>query len=73
MNQTATASSCTLSPPGPVTRESVRARARELAVLAGRTPADVTQRDYEQAKREITGESDPDRQEAILEAFDDPT
>lgn len=69
MNQTA--SSCTLSPPGPATRESVRARARELAVLAGRTPADVTQPDYEQAKREVTGESDPDRQEAILEAFDD--
>jgi hypothetical protein len=68
MNQTA--SSSTLSPPGPVTRESVRARARELALLAGRSSADVLQRDYEQAKREVTGESDPARQEAILEEVD---
>ena len=47
-------------------RERVRARTRELAWLAGRSPADVSQVDYEQAKREVTGESDPDRQEAKL-------
>lgn len=62
-----TASSWSLSLPGPVTRESARVRARELALLAGRSSADVLQRDYEQAKREVTGESDPERQEAILE------
>jgi hypothetical protein len=68
MNQSA--SIWTLSLSGPVTREGVRARARELALCAGRAPANVAQRDYEQAKREVTGESDPDRQEAILEKVD---
>jgi hypothetical protein len=51
----------------PMTRETVRTRARELALLAGRAPACVTQIDYEQAKREVTGESDFERQEALLE------
>ncbi len=54
---------------GPVTRDLVHARARELALIAGRTPLQVSQADYEQAKRELTGESDPDRQEAILDAL----
>jgi hypothetical protein len=53
---------------GAVTRERARARARELARIAGRAPAFVTQADYESAKRELTGESDFDRQEAILDA-----
>lgn len=51
---------------GRVTRESVQARTRELALLAGRAPPHVTQTDYEQAKRELTGESDPDRQQAMI-------
>jgi hypothetical protein len=54
---------------GPVTREMVRARARNLALIAGRVPPHVDQTDYEQAKRELTGESDMDRQEEILEAL----
>jgi hypothetical protein len=53
---------------GSVTRETVQARARELALIAGRVPPRVTQADYEQAKRELTGESDFDRQEAVLDA-----
>jgi len=53
---------------GPVTREMVRARSRELALIAGRTPPQVSQLDYEQAKRELTGESDLDRQDTILES-----
>jgi hypothetical protein len=53
---------------GAVTRERARARARELALIAGRAPALVTQADYESATRELTGESDFDRQEAILDA-----
>jgi hypothetical protein len=53
--------------PGPVTRQRVHARTCELAVLAGRVPPQVAQLDYEQAKRELTGETDPDRQEAILD------
>jgi len=71
MNQSGSSASLwTLALPGPVTREGVRARARELALRAGRAPADVAQHDYEQAKREVTGESDPDRQEAILKEVD---
>jgi len=51
---------------GQVTHESVRARTRELALFAGRVPPHVTQADYEQAKRELTGESDLDRQQAMI-------
>jgi len=54
---------------GPVTRAMVQARARELAVIAGRAPPYVTQVDYQQARRELTGESDMDRQDAILDAL----
>ena len=54
---------------GPVTREMVQARTRELALIAGRAPPHVSQADYEQAKRELTGESDMDRQEAMLDSI----
>lgn len=54
---------------GAVTREMAQARARELASLASRTPTHVRQTDYEQAKRELTGESDVDRQDAVLDAL----
>ena len=54
---------------GTVTREMVHARARELALLAGYAPADVRQSDYEQAKRELTGESDMDRQDSVLNSL----
>jgi hypothetical protein len=54
---------------GPVTREMVHARTRELALIAGRVPPHVTRADYDQAKRELTGESDMDRQEAMLESI----
>jgi hypothetical protein len=53
----------------PITRASIRARTRELALRAGRVPPHVAQADYEQAKRELTGESDWDRQEAALAAM----
>jgi len=55
--------------PGRVTREMIYARTRELATLAGREPFQVTQIDYEQARRELTGESDFDRQNAVLDAL----
>jgi hypothetical protein len=54
---------------GPVTREMVHARACELAVIAGRAPLHVSQADYEQAKRELTGEPDIDRQEAMIDSI----
>ena len=54
---------------GAVTREMAHARARELALIAGRSSSEVSQADYEQAKRELTGESELDRQDAILDAL----
>jgi hypothetical protein len=54
---------------GPVTREAVHTRAQELAVLAGCTAPHVRQTDYEQAKREVTGESDSDRQSDLLDSI----
>ena len=53
---------------GTVTQEMVRERATELAVIAGRSEDDVSVFDLEQAKRELTGETDIDPKEAILEA-----
>jgi hypothetical protein len=53
---------------GTVTQEMVRDRASELAVIDGRSEDDVSVFDLEQAKRELTGETDIDPKEAILEA-----
>jgi hypothetical protein len=53
---------------GTVTRKMVRERAVELAVINGRLPAEVSKSDWEQAKRELTGEPDTDPKEALLEA-----
>ena len=52
---------------GPLTREKVRVRARSLALLDGRPPSAVSQIDYEQAKRELTGLSGLTQQEAMLD------
>lgn len=49
-----------------VSREKAKTRARAIASRAGREPADVSQSDYEQAKRELTGTSDPAQQEKLL-------
>jgi hypothetical protein len=38
-------------------------------LIAGRPPPHVAQTDYEQAKRELTGESEIDPREATLEAI----
>jgi hypothetical protein len=45
---------------GTVTRNMVRERAVELAVISGRAAQDVSKSDWEQAKRELTGEPDTD-------------
>jgi hypothetical protein len=37
--------------------------------MAGRSTHQVTQADYERAKRELTGGSDIDRQDALLESL----
>jgi hypothetical protein len=51
-----------------VTREMVRTRTVELARRAGREPSEVMYADYVQAKEELTGESDLDRQEARMDS-----
>lgn len=46
------------------TREMAYQRTVELALLAGRKAHQIRQSDYEQAKRELTGETDSERQQA---------
>ena len=53
---------------GTITQEMVRERANELAVIMERSPEDVSVFDLEQAKRELTGETDLDPKDALLEA-----
>lgn len=50
-----------------VTRQMVHDRTLELAMLDGRYGHQIKQVDYEQAKRELTGETDFDRQQQILD------
>jgi hypothetical protein len=50
----------------------VHARTRSLAVSAGRPPWQISQADYEQARRELTGESEMARQEARLDDTAEP-
>lgn len=52
-----------------VTRQMLHDRTREMAVQAGRMPLQIIQSDYERARIELTGESDMDRQEAVLDAI----
>ncbi len=54
---------------GAVTRGMVHARARELALGAGRDALHVTHSDYIQARRELTGESEFARQDAVINSF----
>ena len=56
------------APVGTVTREMVRARAAELAVIDGHLSHDATASHFAQAKRELTGEPDMDPKDAILES-----
>ena len=53
---------------GTVTREMVRKRATELALINGRSAHEVSITDWAQAKRELTGEPDPDQTELLLES-----
>jgi hypothetical protein len=53
---------------GTVTPAMVEARARELAVINGRDSSKPTKADYQQAKRELTGEEEIDPREENLES-----
>jgi len=53
---------------GTVTSKMVEARARELAVINGYGSSGPTKADYQQAKRELTGEEEIDSQEENVES-----
>jgi hypothetical protein len=53
---------------GTVTRKMVRERAIELAAINGRSAHEASKSDWEQAKRELTGNSNMDSKEAVLES-----
>jgi hypothetical protein len=54
---------------GTVTAEMVEERANELAAIAGRVPPRASALDYEEARRELTGESNIDVEAATLESI----
>jgi hypothetical protein len=54
---------------GTVTPAMVEARARELALIDGRDSSKPTEADYQQAKRELTGEDDIVPQQENLESL----
>ena len=53
---------------GTVSREMVQARAAELAVINGRSAHETSQSDWEQAQLELTGDSDTDPNEEVLDS-----
>lgn len=53
---------------GTVTPEMVRERAAELAVINGRSAQDPSKNDWDEAKRELTGEPEIDPRDALLES-----
>jgi hypothetical protein len=53
---------------GTVTCKMVRERGVELAVINGSSAQDVSKFDWEQAKRELTGEPEKDSKEGVLES-----
>lgn len=54
---------------GAVSRDMINKRAKELAFLSGRVPPEITDADYERAERELSGGSELDRQDQIIEAL----
>jgi hypothetical protein len=53
---------------GTVTRKMVHERAIELAIINGRTAQEVSKSDWDLAKQELTGETDMDPKERLLES-----
>ena len=53
---------------GTVTREMVRRRAAELAIINGRPAHEVSKSDWDEAKRELAGEPELDPKEAVSES-----
>jgi hypothetical protein len=55
-------------PLGTVTREMVLERAREIAIINGRSPHEVLDSDFDQARRELLGEEELPPKERALES-----
>jgi len=53
---------------GTVTRKMVHQRAMALAVINGRSSGEVSESDWDQARRELTGGPDLDPKQAALDA-----
>ena len=53
---------------GTVTRKMVRERAVELAAINGRSAAEVSKSDWDQAKQELTADPGTDSNETVLES-----
>ena len=53
---------------GTVTSQMLLERARELAVINGRSSHEASEADFAQAKRELTGQTDVDPKTAMLES-----
>ena len=51
---------------GTVTPEMVRARAAELAIINGRSEQEPSKNDWDEAKRELTGDQEIDPRDALL-------
>ena len=56
---------------GTVTSEMIEARAKELAAINGHPSSEPSKADYQQAKRELTGEAEIDPQEESSESIPD--
>jgi|GEM_PF-1787650 len=54
---------------GWVTRVMAQDRSRQLTVMSGRASPQINQADYERTKREVTGETDLDLQDALIDAI----
>ncbi|HZZ19851.1 MAG TPA: hypothetical protein VFE25_10800 [Opitutaceae bacterium] len=54
---------------GAVTEDMIDKRACELAILSGRPAKEVTDADFEQARRELNGETDLDNDDVVLESM----
>jgi hypothetical protein len=53
---------------GAVSRRMLRERAVELAMINGRSASEVSKNDWEDAKRELSGEPDMDIRDSALES-----
>jgi hypothetical protein len=54
---------------GTVTRKMILERAHQLALLSGRPPSLVSEADFDEARRELAGDYDPDSRQQAIESI----